>query len=436
MLLKKIFRTAFFALSFWAVSHAAMAQNAKAARTNAAVSLDAYTTDNSMRNELKNAREKIEIAIKDSEVGGDPKTWRYRATIYTAIAENEKIRAEFPAAALTGYESWLRALELEEAKLTAKNKPLTKIPSKSDYQDGFEACANALFNSGAEMLNNQGFTEAYPYFNAILQIPVRAKNVFGDKAPTYRFKEVDAKRIAGIATMKMGKIEEGEQILRPLLNGTLLNEEMGAAVYDAMTNSAIEAQQMIKARQYIAEGRKKYPTNQNLLRTEISLAIAENRLSEVEAQIKQAIEAAPNDAELIFVMGNLYDGLFRQKIRPAERLADLTALDEKTGLEYLQKANDYYTLALKANPKHYNSLYSLGVLQINYANYGYKKQEKAPKEPEWQKLSDAATEKSINYLLEAEKLDPTNKLALEALKSVYGIKGDNAKYEEYKAKIK
>lgn len=411
-----------------------IAQNAKAARTNAAVSLEAYITDNNKRGELKNAQEKIDIAAKDTEVGQDPKTWRYRGAIYVAIAENEKLRSDQPTAAMTAYESWLRALTLEEEKLTAKNKPLTKLPSKNDYKEGFEQVANALYNAGVEALSSKGYAEAYPYFSAICQIPTTAKSAFGDKPPAYRFKEVDAKRIAGIGAMRLGKVEEGEGILRPLLNGTLLNDVALAETYNEMAAAAIDAEQLSKARQYLAEGRKKYPAHQNLLRTEISLAIKEQRLPEVEAQIKLAIQASPNDAELIFVMGNLYDGLFREKIRPSERMADLSTIDENLGLDYFQKATDYYTMALKANPSHYNSLYSLGVLQINYANYGYKKQEKNAKDPQWQKLSDAAVDKALSHLLAAEKLEPKNKLALQALKSVYGIKGDNAKYEEYKAK--
>lgn len=410
------------------------AQNAKSLRTQAVMSYDAYNTDNSKTGELKKAKLNIDQAMADAQVNEDPKSWRYKATIYTAMAENERLRKEDRQIGLQAYDAWIRGLEIEEAKLSAKGKPLNKIPNKNEYTEGLERCANALYNCGVEALNEKGYGEAYPFFAAIVQLPQRSKNAFGDQAPSYRFKEIDAKRIAGIGAIYLGKMEEGDLLLRAVFNTAGISDETMANTYADAANAATEQQQLIKARQYVSEGRKKYPQHQRLLMSEINLAVLERRLPEVEPQIKQAIQANPNDAELIFVMGNLYDGLFREKIRPAERMAELSQNDERMGLDFLQKAVDYYTMALSANPKHYNSLYSLGVLHVNYANYGYKKQEKFPKDPHWQKLSDAAMEKALDYLLQAEKLDPSNKLALDALKSVYGIKGDTQKYEEYKAK--
>lgn len=416
-----------------------IAQSGKGARTEAVTSLEVYRTNSAKTEELKNAQIKIDKSIQDAEQALDPKTWRYKGAIYTAIADNDKVRAQYPKAAIVAYEAWIKSLELEETKLAQKGKSNGKIPAKTEFKEGFEAVSTSLFNSAVEALNasvEKGFEDAYPYFKAILDMPVAAKAIFGDKAPTYRFKELDAKRLGGLSAMYVGKFEEGEAVLKPLLNAATTEEKIKIEIYNHMAKAAIDNQQMAKAREYITEGRKKYPKDQSLLRTEISLAIAERRLQEVEAQLDMAVKENPNDAELIFVMGSLNDELFREKIRPAERFADLDANNEKEGLERFKKAAEYYAMAVKANPKHFSSLYSLGVLHVNYANYGYKKQEVEPKESKWAKLSEDAINKALEYLHQAEAIAPTDKLVLEALQKLYAIKGDSAKYELYKNKLK
>ena len=414
-----------------------MAQSAKSVRTEAVSSLENYRVNNTKVDELKNAQAKIDKSLQDAEQALDPKTWRYKATIYTAIADNDKLRAQYENPAIIAYDAWLKALALEEKKLADKGKSTNKIPARSEFKEGFEAVSTSLFNSAVEAWNTatSNYEAAYPFFKALLEMPNKTKNIFGDKAPAYRFKEQEMKRLAGICAMNIGKMEEGEALLRPLLNSNI-EEKYKIDIYNQMARAAIDNQQNTKAREFIAEGRKKYAKDQGLLRTEISLAIAERRLHEVEAQLDMAVKENPNDAELIFVMGSLNDEIFREKVRPAEHFAAIKAEDEKEGLVRYQKALDYYLMAVKANPKHFSSFYSLGVLQVNYANYGFKKQEVEPKNNKWVQLSEDALNKALEYLHQAETLSPTDKLVLDALHKVYFRKGDMAKSDQYKAKLK
>ncbi len=410
------------------------AQNPKAARTQAAVYLDAYRTDKSKKADLRQACTQIELAAKDSELGQDPKTWRYKGEIYAAIADDERLRADFPTAALTAHDAWVQALTLEEGKLSSKGKPLHKLPNKNVYKDGFEALANTLYNSGVEQLNTGGYTAAYPYFINIHKLPTRAQNVFGSRPPVYRFKEADARRLAGLCAVKTGKLEEGETILRPLLSTTTDTSTL-ANLYNSLATGAMEQNQLPKARQYLNDARKANPQNYPLLLTDINLSLRERKMAESETLLLQALKMQPNDAELLFALASIYDVYFREKIQPTERKASLSATDEQQGLQFFQKAQEHYLSALKANPRHINSLYSLGILHVNHANYGYKKMESAPKDPQWGKLSDQALSLAAQHLSEAEKVEPTNTSVLFALQMIYQNKGDTAKSEAYKAKL-
>lgn len=438
-LLKKLSFAAFVVLASLELSQA---QNPKNAYNKATMSLEAYKMNTALRDELKSAKENIDIAAAPNaaETNVNSKTWRYRGSIYTAIAMDKTLAAEFPDAALVSYDSWVKALEIEEAKAVEKGKPTSKIAAKGEFKEGFEMAGNALFNGGIEMVNGKGYEKAYPFFAAIVNMPKRAASVFGEKAPEFKFKEIDAQRMCAVGAMKLGKVEEGEGILRPMIDKNQVPAEMLPAIYNILADGFISAKQNDKARQVLAEARKKYPAEQSLLFTEINLALAEGRLSELETQLKQAVAAQPNNVELVFVMGNMYDGLFRDKVQVSDMKSVISAADEKTGLDYFKKSEEWYNNALKINNKHYNGLYSLGVLYVNYSNYCRKRIEQINNAKDlaskaFEQSSDEYINKAMNMLLEAEKVEPNNAMALDALKRIYGMKGDSAKYSEYSEKV-
>jgi tetratricopeptide (TPR) repeat protein len=244
--------------------------------------------------------------------------------------------------------------------------------------------------------------------------------------------------MAGLAAMGAGKLDEGAAIIKTLLEKDKISAELQPGVYATVAEAFMDAKKSAQANEWVNAGRKKFPNDQNLLYTAINFAIAENRLAALEAELKQAIDANPTNVELMFIMGNLYDGMFRERVRPNEKSAELNAEDEKLGFESFGKAAGWYERGMKTNPKHFNSVYSLGVLHANHANFCYKKldalQTKDPTYKIFQQASEEAITKSLNLLLEAEKLEPANTSALDALKSIYGQQNNVAKYEEYKKK--
>ncbi len=431
--------TLFLSLNFVGTGIILAQQNPKAARTNAVMSMDAYKTDRALYKELKKAQENIDYAAITAPTNAEPKTFRYQGEIYTLIAFEERLKKDYPTAALASYEAWIKGVELEESKLASKNKPASKIPAKAEYKEGLENVGNALYNGGIDAINGGGYEKGYPFFTAIVNIQKKNATVFADKPLSFQFKQGDAERMAGLCALKAGKMSEGESILNAQIAKNEIPLEQLPAIYNMLAEAYIANKQGEKARNILADARKKFPTDKDLLYTEINLALAEGRLSELETQLKQAIESEPTNAELWYILGNMYDGLFRERLQVNDQNASVTAENEKSGLGYFQKAEDNYQKAVKLNGKHYNSLYGVGVLYVNYYNYCTKKL--APMSPKdatyatWSKTQEEAVNKSLEFLSTAEKTEPNNLLALEALKKIYGLKSNTAKFNEYKEKI-
>ena len=181
----------------------------------------------------------------------------------------------------------------------------------------------------------------------------------------------------------------------------------------------------------LTKARKKYPTNQNLLIAEINIALTEGKLQELEGKLKQAVEGDKENVELHFVLGNVYDGIFREKLEAGE---------DELAKSFFEKAVSWYDKAAEIDPKHFNSSYSLGALHVNYSNSYAKAMNaitnmKDPKFKEYQNRYNELLDLGLAYLKTAEGIKPNDLGVAIALKEVYSRKDDEANYLKYKAKI-
>jgi tetratricopeptide (TPR) repeat protein len=176
-----------------------------------------------------------------------------------------------------------------------------------------------------------------------------------------------------------------------------------------------------------------------MLITEINSALQEGRLAELEGQLKQAVEQDPKNPMLHFVIGNMYDEQFRGKVNYEKW--PVAAEDLKQGTEYFDKEIEWYSIALKIDAKHFNAMYSLGAINVNFSNYfatvlknsdKMKKEERAAVEKEYLSYVD----KGLGFLLEAEKIEPNDLALIRGLKEVYSRKSDDTNWSKYSTKEK
>lgn len=193
-----------------------------------------------------------------------------------------------------------------------------------------------------------------------------------------------------------------------------------------------KAGDLSNAKSLLDKAREKYPTDQNLLISQINMALKEGNLSEIEDKLKLAVEMDKENVELHFVLGNVYDDIFRNNMEAGKK--------EEANTFY-QKAIDWYTKATVINPEHYNSVYSLGAIHVNYSNSIAKERNeivdyKDPRLDELDKAYTALLEKALGFLLKAEKINPKDIGAAIALKEVYARLKKYDEAEEYGKKVK
>jgi tetratricopeptide (TPR) repeat protein len=427
-----------FFLGFLAIASAATinAQNPRTSIVNASMSLEMYDTDPTKIEELKKAKEDIDYAATHETTAKDPKVWRYRGKIYNRIAFNAKLKADNKDAGVLALESFSTAWDLEAEKLKAKGKDIAKIPAKSDFKSGFEGACRALYNGGADAYNAEDYDLAYRSFIGILTIRPKTEKGLAKKPVSLKTAskidmEQEAARLGGMAAVQLEKPKEAEYLLLPLLEGKKIDEKLIPTTYSMLAGAWQKAGDNTKAKEILAKARKEYPTNQSLLIAEINIALSEGKLQELEGKLKQAVEGDKENVELHFVLGNVYDGIFREKLEAGEA---------ETAKSFFDKAVSWYDKAAEINPKHFNSSYSLGALHVNYSNSYAKAMNEITnmKDPKYKECKDRYNELldlGLAYLQTAEEIKPDDLGVAIALKEVYSRKDDETNYMKYKAKI-
>ncbi|MDC0230865.1 hypothetical protein OAK19_02780, partial [Aureispira] len=338
-------------------------------------------------------------------------------------------------AAIIALESYIKSWDLEITKLEAKGKGPSKIPAKMEFKSGFEYVCRALYNTGAEAHNQRDYDLAYKCFTGILKI--KPKTSMGlEKKPVNLITsnkidmEQEAARLGGEAAILLERPEEAEKLLMPLLETKKIAEELIPSIYSMLANAYQKSGNNSRASQILAKARKLYPANQNLLIAEINIALAEGRLGEIEGKLKQAVEGDKENVELHFVLGNVYDELFRGKLEQGDPSAN----------EFFQKAVEWYMKANEIDERHFNSAYSLGAIHVNYSNSFAKKMNditdmKDPKFKEYENKYFELLDFGLVHLLNAEEINSNDLGVAIALKEVYGRKNDENNYLKYKDKV-
>lgn len=425
-----------FGLMAMAGATTVLAQNPKTAMTNAAMSLEGYDSDRSKTDELDKAREDIDFAAGHEKTKNDPKVWRYRGKIYNRIAFDAKLKGEYKDAGLKAVESFNKAWDLEAAKLEEKGKPLSKMPVKSEFKNGFESAGRALYNGGADAYNEENYDLAYRSFIAILDIPNKTKEGLAKKPVVLvTANDIDmlkeAARLGGMAAVQLDRPEDAERLLLPLLEGKKMSEKLIPSTYSMLASAWQKAGDTDKAQTILTKARKQYPTNQNLLIAEINLALAQGKLKELEGKLMQAVEGDKENVELHFVLGNVYDGIFREKLEKGEN--DLAK-------DFFNKSVSWYKKAAEIDKKHFNSHYSLGALHVNYSNAFAKRMNEVTdfKSAEYKALKTRYNELldlGLVHLLDAQAINSSDLGINIALKEVYSRKNDESNYMKYKTKV-
>jgi len=366
-------------LSLLFVSAAAMAQNANR------VSAYNYMQDG----EFLKAKEPIDEAITHEKTMTDDKTWRYRGQIYTGLAQGDYEGINKAEAITTAIESYQKSIELDE-----------KEKWKRENVAGLAQAQNLAVNLGINAYNEANYKDAASLF------------LVGEKAAA------DLGVVDTLALYNAGLAAEQAEDYQMALDQYRKATEvgyLGAKMYLYMANlyQRMEDQEGYLA--IIQEGRKAYPEDADLIVYELNYYLQNKKFEEAKQNLNLAIEKEPDNKQLYFSLGVVYDELGNT-----------------------EKAVESYKKAIELDPNYFDAVYNLGALYFNEGVEMNNAANEIEDNEEYNKAREAAKgvfKEGLPHLEKAHELDPQDAGAIASLQQLYALLDMTEKYQEMKAKL-
>lgn len=386
--------------------------------------------------EFRNTKDRVylnkaQAAINEASVHADTKdeakTWVYRGQVYLAIYQedfNAKMTAHKDVAD-AGKKQTMAFHETPGTNLAEATNSFLKarsLDAKKVYIDeitkGLGDCYYYLQNAAISRYNQKEYSGALPMFEMAADI------VASDK----KFDTLNTSNAA--VSAYNGKIYDKAAVHYRRLTDAGYGK---GNTWMMLGRVYVESGDSAKYKSTIAEGLKKYPNDADLLTEDVNIKMREGRMTEAIAQLNALIAQRPNDSQLNFVVGNVYDRM----ANPTRPDGSPDSIKPKNYEELVAKAAEYYGKAIQLDPKNFEANYNLGVLYYNQSVEYYTRSQSsianaAKYKDMWEKpLPDAA-----KYLEAAHALNPTDMTTLQALKACYSQMSDSENYTRIKNEIK
>ncbi|MGJ3234332.1 tetratricopeptide repeat protein [Marivirga sp.] len=332
--------------------------------------------------DLQEAKELINEATEHEKTMDDPKTWYTRGTIYQAILNSEGYSEELVKKASESYDKVFELVEEGDKYFTLTDLKIQEL------WGGF-------INEGSEAYSAQNYEDAVTAFEkALLVLP----------------DDTTANLYAGVASQQMQKNQDALKYYYRLLDLDYHSEDIYGSIIsiERYANEDLE-----KALEVARMAKEKFPENDTFQKSEINLLIETKQVDVAKDRINEAIEKEPDNANLYFNLGYLYEQL-----------------------EEPEKAEEAYLKAIEIDPDYLDA-------NFNYAVYYYNKaadllakardMDLQTYKKEGKKIEKEALgylEKSKPYFEKALEIAPEELAVIETLQTVYAQLGEKEKAEK------
>lgn len=343
---------------------------------------------------IAEAKQQIDMAVKDDKTKDKARTWFLQGQIYTEIAKSEDAAVQklSPNAIADATTAFNKAKELE-------NNP------NGTYYVFAEQAMNGLWgefvNKGATAYQAGNFEEALTHFDNATQV-----------IPT----DTTANLYAGVAAQQLGDKDKSAKYFYQLIDADYKDKDI---FYALISYERDEKQNYDKAHEVIKRGKAAFPEEVEFQKQEVALLLKQDKTAEAKEELQKAINAEPKNPDLYFNLGYLN-----------EELGDQDA------------AIDAYKKAQEVDPTHKNSAFNLAVIHYNKAadmvkeanNVGLSKAE-AKKGAELRKKANESFKEAVPYVESALRLHPDNRTLMEITMVTYDRAGMKAKADELQKKL-
>lgn len=371
-------------------SSATFAQKEKKPKINNALK-------NMQEGNLAEAKEEIDLATEHEKTKDDGKTWYYRGLIYAVIDTTNSDLAD--GALETAMESFKKADELEKGSSGYYVTGANGLPELKEQQ--IENLWGAYLNKGVTYFQAEESEDAVKNFA---------------KCAIVKPQDTTAYLYAGLAAQSGESYDTAIKYFKKYFEVGGTGEDVYASMI-YITGTIKEDKE--GALEMVREARQKFPSNTTFPKQEIDLLIQLDKVDEAKTGLLETIEKEPDNPQLYFSLGVMYDQL-----------------------KEVDNARDAYEKSLEIDPEFYNSRFNLAVMFYNEAVEVVKEKNAlgitAADQKKAKELQVKVDEKLKSALPHWEKLYESNsedQTTLETLKYIYVQTKQMNKAEEIQAKM-
>ncbi|RED94377.1 tetratricopeptide repeat protein [Marinoscillum furvescens] len=335
--------------------------------------------------DLVEAKSIIDAAIEHEKTKDDGKTWYYRGLIYATLdtTSNEQFSALAENALEEATEAFAKAEEIDPEGKNYYVSGEFGIPVLMEQQ--ISNYYSHYYNKAVTAFQNSEFEEAVEAFENSYAIVPEDTNSYVNAAYAAHNGEL---------------YDDAVRNYRLAIDNGATSKDL---YYNYVNILATAMGEKEKALEVIDEALEQFPADGPLSKNKVNILIELGKIDEAKGNLEDAIKSEPDNENLYFTLGVLYDEL-----------------------DNMEKANEAYKSAIEINPEHYESNFNYGVNLINSANEIIKESNNLGMSKADQKkakeLEPVIQEKLKEALPQWEhihKIAPTDKTAIETLAYIY-----------------
>jgi tetratricopeptide (TPR) repeat protein len=344
-------------------------------------------------NQYDKAWESIQAALLNDETKVMPETWFLKGKILqTMVSADPKYKTIVDNPVVEIYDSYMKAIELDPKKKINKSIDLMAFTfSNLAVNTGVEAYKAGNSKKAFEMFEMSLKISEWPVFNGAVDTAI----VF----------------YTGIAAIKVENFDRAIE----LLNKCVTMNYAGSDAYSYLRTAYMSKGDTANAFNTLQKAFEKFPNDLVVLVDMVNFYMVNNRTTEALEYLNKAKEKDPTNVSFYFAEGTLYE-----------------KMNDK------DKAITAYKKAIEVDSTYFNSYYNLGVVYYNEAkkifddansitdNNLYNKEIEKGKD---------ALRKALPFMEKANNVDPTDKSAMESMKTIYFRLEMMDKYKEMKQKL-
>lgn len=367
---------------------------------------------------LTNAKTSIDKASSNQKTTALPQTYALKAAIYGALASEDSVQTTKAADYVTASEA------LKQAKTADTKNEYAKL-----IKDATIRLERYQLDHGVNAYQSKRYDEAYQAFD------------------TYRqFTPEDTTAIFYTALAATNAGAKDPKYYQPAITNynKLLTTKYSrnADVYKDLSAIYLISKDTVGALKTVTEGVSKYPTNSELRKRQIEIALQSGKQADLITNVQAAIANDPKNKTLYYYAGLTYSQLADEdnaKSAKEKNVAAKNALHQKA-LDNYAKAAEMYKKAVDLDPNYFEANLNLGYVLVRPAIDIYNAAGNLPanRQKEYdQEIARAGAQFDVAkpYLLKAVELNSKSVDALTNLLSYYRGKRDNANAAKIQAQI-